>query len=70
MRRLSVNLRRSAFFTIYKSFIRSHLDYSDILYDRPDNENFQNKAERSAIQGITRNFKRKTLWGVRITFTC
>ena len=36
-RRLSVNLPRNALRTIYKSFIRLHLDYGDdILYDKPD----------------------------------
>ena len=64
MKRLSVNLTRSALLTIYKSFIRSHLEYGDILYDKPDNENFQNKIEKvqykacvaitGAIQGISR----------------
>ena len=43
MKRLSVHLPRSALLTIYKSFIRPHLDYGDILYDKPNNENFQNK---------------------------
>ena len=64
MKRLSVNLPRSALLTIYKSFIRPHLEYGDILYDKPDNESFQNKIEKSTIQGMsgnTRNFKRKTL---------
>ena len=46
LRRLSVNLPRNALLTIYKSFIRPHLDYGDILYDKPNNENFQNKIER------------------------
>ena len=46
MKRLSVNLPRSALLTIYKSFIRPHLEYGDILYDKPDNENFQNKIEK------------------------
>ena len=31
---------------IYKSFIRLHLDYGDILYDKPGNQNFQNKLEK------------------------
>ena len=35
-RLLSVNLPRNALRTIYKSFIRLHLDYGDILYDKPD----------------------------------
>ena len=46
LRRLSVNLPRNALLTIYKSFIRPHLDYGDILYDKPNNEIFQNKIER------------------------
>ena len=64
MKRLSVNLPRSALLTIYKSFIRPHLEYGDILYDKPDNEHFQNKIEKvqykaylaitGAIQGTSR----------------
>ena len=46
MRRLSVNLSRNALLTIYKSFIRPHLDYGDILYDKPSNDNFQNRMEK------------------------
>ena len=46
IRRLSVNLPRNALLTIYKSFIRPHLDYGDILYDKPSNDNFQNKMEK------------------------
>ena len=62
---LSVNLPRDALRRIYKSFIRPHLDYGDIIYDKPDNEFFKNKIENiqykaciaitGAIQGnITR----------------
>ena len=40
MKRLSVNLPQNALLTINKSFIRPHLDYGDILYDKPNNENF------------------------------
>ena len=46
MKRLSVNLPRSALLTIYKSFIWPRLEYGDILYDKPDNKNFQNKIEK------------------------
>ena len=46
IRRLSVNLPRNALLTIYKSFIRPHLDYGDILYDKPSNDNFQSKMEK------------------------
>jgi len=64
IRRLSIHLPRNALLTIYKSFIRPHLDYGDILYDKPNNENFQNKIEKvqyraclaitNAIQGTSR----------------
>ena len=40
IRRLSVNLSLNALLTICKSFIRPHLDYGDILYDKPNNEKF------------------------------
>ena len=50
--------------TIYKSFVRPRLDYGNILYDKPNNENFQNKLEKvqykaclaitGAIQGASR----------------
>ena len=46
IRRLSVNLPRNALLTIYKSFIRPHLDYGDILYDKSSNGNFQSKMEK------------------------
>ena len=46
IRRLSVNLPRNALLTIYKSFVRPHLDYGDVLYDKPSNDNFQNKMEK------------------------
>ena len=68
MKRLSVNLTRSALLTIYKSFIRPHLEYGDILYDKPDNENFQNKIEKVqykaclAITGAIQGTWRKKLY--------
>ena len=63
-RRLSISLPRNALLTIYKSFVRPHLDYGDILYHKTNNENFQNKLEKvqyraclaitGAIQGASR----------------
>ena len=38
-------LSRNYLLTIYKSFIRSHLDYWDIIYDQPNSESFRNKIE-------------------------
>ena len=31
--------------TIYKSFIRVHLDYGDVIYDQPLNESLSNRIE-------------------------
>ena len=45
-KRLSTNLPRDALLSIYKSFVRSHLDYDDIVYDKPSNESFTSKLER------------------------
>ena len=42
---LSGNLPHDALLRIYKSFIRSHLDYGDIIYDQPGNKSFKNKIE-------------------------
>ena len=38
-------LPRKALLTLYKSFVRPHLDYGDIIYDQPNNESFCNKLE-------------------------
>ena len=64
IKRLSVSVPGKAFLTIYKSSIRPHLDYGDILYDKPGNQDFQNKLETvqykaclaitGAIQGTSR----------------
>ena len=63
------NLTRLTFLNVpikstYKTFVRPHLGYGDILYDKPNNENFQNKLEKvqyraclaitGAIQGTSR----------------
>ena len=38
-------LSRNVLLTIYKSFVRPHLDYGDIVYDQPSNQSFSNKIE-------------------------
>ena len=40
IKRLSKMLPRHSLFTIYKSFVRPHPDYGDILYDQPKNKSF------------------------------
>ena len=37
-KRLSLVLSRTCLPTIYKAFVRNHLDYSDIIYEKPDYE--------------------------------
>ena len=39
-----------ALLTIYKSFVRPHLDYGDIIYDNPENETLMNKLEKVQYQ--------------------
>ena len=38
-------LPRSALLAIYRSFIRPHLDYGDVIYDQTENESFKSKIE-------------------------
>ena len=61
MKRLSINLPRNALLTIYKYFIRPHLDYGDILCDNPNNENFQSKLEKVQCRTCLAITKRKAL---------
>ena len=46
IKRLSISVPRKALLTIYKSFIRLHLEYGDILHYKPQNQDFQNKLEK------------------------
>ena len=45
LRKLYNLIPRSSLLTIYKSFIRPHLDYCDIIYDKPSNETFSKNIE-------------------------
>ena len=45
LRKLQINLSRAPLITIYKSFIRPHLDYEDILYDQTCNNSFHERLE-------------------------
>ena len=40
IQKLNKTLPRYSLITIYKSFVRPHLDYGDIIYDQPNNEIF------------------------------
>ena len=68
IKRLSVNLPHDALLKIYKSFIRPHLDYEGIIYDKPQNESFKKKIENIqykvciAITGAIQGTSRKHLY--------
>ena len=38
-------LSRQTLVTIYKAFVRPHLDYGDVLYDQAFNNSFHTKME-------------------------
>ena len=68
LRKLQNILPRSALLTIYKSFIRPHIDYGDIIYGQAYNTSFHQKLERLqynaciAITGAIRGTSREKLY--------
>ena len=44
-RKLNNRLLRSSLTTIYKSFVRPHLDYGDVIFDKAYNNSFQQRLE-------------------------
>ena len=73
IKKLQPIIPRAALLTIYKSFLRPHLDYGDVIYDRiflriAFNESFQNKLESVqydaalAITGAIRGSSREKLY--------
>ena len=45
IKKLQNNLPRQSLLTIYKSFLRPHLGYGDVVYDQPHNETSCSKLE-------------------------
>ena len=45
-KRLSLTLSRKQLLTIYKIFVRSHLDYADIVYDKAFTDSFKEKMKQ------------------------
>ena len=43
--KLNNRLPRSSLITIYKSFVRPHLDYGDVIFDKAYNNSFQQRLE-------------------------
>ena len=64
-KKLRHNLPRKSLVTLCKAFLRPLIDYSDIIYDQPQNESFCKKIESvqyktisvitGAIQGTSRD---------------
>ena len=46
IRKLACILPRESLITVYKSFVRPHIDYSDIIYDQPNTDSSCNMTER------------------------
>ena len=46
IKRLRDILLRDSLLTIYISFIRPHLDYGDVIYDKPNNDSFSDNIEQ------------------------
>ena len=71
LRRLQKILSRAPLLTIYKSFIRPHLDYGDIIYDKAYNSSFYQNLEKTqynsalaiagAIRGTSKEKRYKEL---------
>ena len=68
LRKLGKFLPRKSLVTIYKSFIRAHLDYCDVIYDKPNNASFTEKIEKLqydaalAITGCIRGTSKEKLY--------
>ena len=45
LKKLSNYLPRHSLVSLYKAFMRLHLDYADIVYEQPNNMNICNKVE-------------------------
>ena len=65
LRKLQNNLPRAPLVSVYKSFVRVHLDYGDILYDETLNNSFYARLESIqynaalAITGVIRGSSRE-----------
>ena len=68
IRKMKNSLPRPSLMALYKSFIRPHLYYGDIIYDQPFNNSFQNKIESVqynaclAVTGAIRGASKERLY--------
>ena len=45
IRKMNLLLPRSSLLAIYKSFVRPHLEYGDVIYNQPNNSRLSDKIE-------------------------
>ena len=68
MLKMNLSLPCSSLLTVYKSFIRPHLDYEDMIYDQPNLSSLANKIESVqynaalAIKGAIRGTSKDKLY--------
>ena len=68
IKKLSLIIPRASLLTIYKVFVRPHLDYGDIIYDKLDNESLKDWVEKVqynaalAITGAIRGTSRERIY--------
>ena len=68
LRKLQKTLPRPVLLTMYKAFVRPHLDYGAIIYDEAYNETFHKKLESIqynaylALSGAIRGSSRQKLY--------
>ena len=63
LRKLQETLPRPVLMTMYKAFVRPHLNYGDIIYDEAYNETFHQKLESiqySACLALSRAIRRSS----------
>ena len=67
-RKLYHYIPRDSLVTIYKSLIRPHLDYADIIFDKPRNATFSSRIESAqgnaflSITGTIRGTSKEKLY--------
>ena len=68
IRKMNLLLPRPSLLTIYKSFVRPHLNYGDVIYDQPNNSRLSDKIESAqynaalAITGAIRGTSKEKLY--------
>ena len=62
MKKLQNNLPKQLLLTIYKSFIKPHLHYEDVVYDQSHNGTFCSKLESVQYKSTAKH--KGELWNI------